>query len=447
MYSLNIVYKQLKDKIYEKLNENNKSFYIDCFDETELVHLDEKEAIIVTPYNFNKSLLFDVITEINDSFFDLLSQDVSCVIETTDNYRKNYIIDTITKDLSDNLLPDYSFDNFIEGPSNKEAKTAALTCAIKPGEKFFNPLVIYGDSGLGKTHLLHAIGNHIKQNDFDKKILYITSLDFVKEVGKSLRDNTIEEYKNQLNSVDILLVDDIQFLSGKQKSNEIFFTIYNELFNNRKQVVLTSDRPPVQIKDIEDRLKTRFSQGLSVTISSLEFETAEKILELKLKNHNLDKNSIDCDVISFIAKNFSTDVRNLEGALNRLLFYSINFSKGQKINLPLALEAFKDKLEYTSYANTELSSKIIIKAVADYYNLTEKQLVSKSRTKNITTARHIAMYLCRIHLDYSYEKIGDDFGGRDHTTVLSAFEKIERLLKENELYRKIISDIEKIFTT
>ena len=138
MYSLNIVYKQLKDKIYEKLNENNKSFYIDCFDETELVHLDEKEAIIVTPYNFNKSLLFDVITEINDSFFDLLSQDVSCVIETTDNYRKNYIIDTITKDLSDNLLPDYSFDNFIEGPSNK-AKTAALTCAIKPGEKFLIP--------------------------------------------------------------------------------------------------------------------------------------------------------------------------------------------------------------------------------------------------------------------------------------------------------------------
>lgn len=375
-----------------------------------------------------------------------MNQNVSCVIETTDDYRKKYIIDTITKDLSDNLLPDFSFDNFIEGPSNKEAKMAALTCAMQPGEKFFNPLVIYGDSGLGKTHLLHAIGNYVKQNNYDKKVLYITSLDFVKEVGKSLRDNTIEEYKNQLNSVDILLVDDIQFLSGKQKSNEIFFTIYNELFNNRKQVVLTSDRPPVQIKDIEERLKTRFSQGLSVTISSLEFETAVKILELKLKNHHLDKSSIDCDVISFIAKNFSTDVRNLEGALNRLLFYSINFSKGQKIDLPLALEAFKDKLQFTSYSHAELSSKVIIKAVADYYSLTEKQLVSKSRTKNITTARHVAMYLCRIHLDNSYEKIGDDFGGRDHTTVLSAFEKIERLLKENEMYRKIISDIEKIFT-
>lgn len=446
MYSLNIVYKQLKDKIYEKLRENNKSTYIDFFEETELVQLDEKEAIIVTPYGFNKSILSDVITEINDSFLELLNQNVSCIIETTDNYQKNYIIDTITKDLSDNLLPDFSFENFIEGPSNKEAKMAALGCAMKPGEKFFNPLVIYGDSGLGKTHLLHAIGNYIKQKDFDKKILYITSLDFVKEVGKSLRDNTIEEYKSQLNSVDILLVDDIQFLSGKQKSNEIFFTIYNELFNNRKQVVLTSDRPPVQIKDIEDRLKTRFSQGLSVTISSLEFETAVKILELKLKNHHLDKSSIDSDVISFIAKNFSTDVRNLEGALNRLLFYSINFSKGQKIDLPLVLEAFKDKLEYVSYGNKELSSKLIIRAVADYYSLTEKQIVSRSRTKNITTARHIAMYLCRIHLDYSYKKIGNDFGGRDHTTVLSAFEKIQRLKKENELYRKIINDIEKMFT-
>ena len=259
MYSLNIVYKQLKDKIYENYAKTiNQPILI--FEETELVQLDEKEAIIVTPYGFNKSILSDVITEINDSFLELLNQNVSCIIETTDNYQKNYIIDTITKDLSDNLLPDFSFENFIEGPSNKEAKMAALGCAMKPGEKFFNPLVIYGDSGLGKTHLLHAIGNYIKQKDFDKKILYITSLDFVKEVGKSLRDNTIEEYKSQLNSVDILLVDDIQFLSGKQKSNEIFFTIYNELFNNRKQVVLTSDRPPVQIKDIEDRLKTRFSK-------------------------------------------------------------------------------------------------------------------------------------------------------------------------------------------
>ncbi len=446
MYSLNIVYKQLKDKIYEKLNENKKSSYIAFFDDSELVQLDEKEAIIVTPYFFYKTMLSDVISEINDSFSDLLNQNVSCVIETTDDYRKKYIIDAITKDLSDNLLPEFSFDNFIEGPSNKEAKMAALTCAMRPGEKVFNPLVIYGDSGLGKTHLLHAIGNYIKQNDYDKKILYITSLDFVKEVGTSLRDNTIEEYKNQLNSVDVLLVDDIQFLSGKQKTNEIFFTIYNELFNNRKQVFLTSDRPPIQIKDIEDRLKTRFSQGLSVTISSLEFETAVKILELKLKNHNLDTNGIDCDVISFIAKNFSSDVRNLEGALNRLLFYSINFSKGQKIDLPLALEAFKDKLEYVSYGNKDLSSKVIIKAVADYYSLTEKQLVSRSRTKNITTARHVAMYLCRIHLDHSYEKIGNDFGGRDHTTVISAFDKIEKLLKENEIYRKIISDIEKMFT-
>ena len=275
------------------------------------------------------------------------------------------------------------------------------------------------------------------------KVLYISSMTFVNDAVKAIKEKTIDEYKNQLNSLDVLLFDDIQNLSNKPQSKDIFFNIYNELFNNRKQVVLTSDRSPSQIKDVEDRLKTRFSQGLSVTINSLEYETAFEILKMKLKSHGINDNSIDDDVLSFIATNFSSDVRNLEGAINRLLFYSINFFNTQKIDLNVALEAFKDQKTTLLSKNDNLDVRNIIKAVADYYGLTEKQIKSKSRTKNIATARHISMYLSRKLLDLSYDKIGEEFGGKDHSTVLSAYEKIDKLVRENEIYKKIVDDIRK----
>ena len=299
------------------------------------------------------------------------------------------------------------------------------------------------DYGLGKTHLLNAIGNYIKENNSEMKVLYISSMTFVNDAVKAIKEKTIDEYKNQLNSLDVLLFDDIQNLSNKPQSKDIFFNIYNELFNNRKQVVLTSDRSPSQIKDVEDRLKTRFSQGLSVTINSLEYETAFEILKMKLKSHGINDNSIDDDVLSFIATNFSSDVRNLEGAINRLLFYSINFFNTQKIDLNVALEAFKDQKTTLLSKNDNLDVRNIIKAVADYYGLTEKQIKSKSRTKNIATARHISMYLSRKLLDLSYDKIGEEFGGKDHSTVLSAYEKIDKLVRENEIYKKIVDDIRK----
>ena len=234
---------------------------------------------------------------------------------------------------------------------------------------------------------------------------------------------------------------------------DIFFSIYEELFNNRKQIVLTSDRPPYEIKDIEDRLKTRFSQGLSVTISSLEYETAYKILKLKLQAlPDYAICDIDDDVISFIATYFASDVRQLEGAITRLLFMAINFTATSKesiikIDLPLALDIFKYN-EIGSIGDTDaLNINNILKVVADYYNLTEKQLKSKSRTKNISNARHIAMYLSREMLDLSYDKIGVEFGGKDHTTVMNAHDKIEKLVAENDMYKQIISELKKKLAT
>ena len=445
MDALNILYQKIKEIINEKLIENKHKDLINYFVDTQLVKLEENNAVITTPFEITKLVLTsnsDIVKIINDTFSDFFKRDYKCSIITTNDYLKENS-EMIEKELNDNLMSDFTFENFVEGPSNREAKTAALACAIKKGKKAYNPLFIYGDSGLGKTHLLNAIGNYIKENNSEMKVLYISSMTFVNDAVKAIKEKTIDEYKNQLNSLDVLLFDDIQNLSNKPQSKDIFFNIYNELFNNRKQVVLTSDRSPSQIKDVEDRLKTRFSQGLSVTINSLEYETAFEILKMKLKSHGINDNSIDDDVLSFIATNFSSDVRNLEGAINRLLFYSINFFNTQKIDLNVALEAFKDQKTTLLSKNDNLDVRNIIKAVADYYGLTEKQIKSKSRTKNIATARHISMYLSRKLLDLSYDKIGEEFGGKDHSTVLSAYEKIDKLVRENEIYKKIVDDIRK----
>ena len=445
MDALNILYQKIKEIINEKLIENKHKDLINYFVDTQLVKLEENNAVITTPFEITKLVLTSnsyIVKIINDTFSDFFKRDYKCSIITTNDYLKENS-EMIEKELNDNLMSDFTFENFVEGPSNREAKTAALACAIKPGQKAYNPLFIYGDSGLGKTHLLNAIGNYIKENNSEMKVLYISSMTFVNDAVKAIKEKTIDEYKNQLNSLDVLLFDDIQNLSNKPQSKDIFFNIYNELFNNRKQVVLTSDRSPSQIKDVEDRLKTRFSQGLSVTINSLEYETAFEILKMKLKSHGINDNSIDDDVLSFIATNFSSDVRNLEGAINRLLFYSINFFNTQKIDLNVALEAFKDQKTTLLSKNDNLDVRNIIKAVADYYGLTEKQIKSKSRTKNIATARHISMYLSRKLLDLSYDKIGEEFGGKDHSTVLSAYEKIDKLVRENEIYKKIVDDIRK----
>ncbi|MBQ6655248.1 MAG: chromosomal replication initiator protein DnaA [Erysipelotrichaceae bacterium] len=438
------------ERIDAILAENKNESLAVYFENTELVELDENKAVVTTPFMFNSIVLnlAENSSIINSCFQSLLKKPITVSVQTCDDYQKvqKVSIETeIEKVLNDNVIEGLTFDNFVEGPSNIEAKTAAFSVARNPGISSLNPLVIYGSSGLGKTHLLSAIGNYIKENDQDKKILYISSTDLVKEVTTSIREQRIDEYKNQLNSLDVLLFDDIQNLSNKPKTNDVFFEIYNELYNNHKQIVLTSDRPPYEIKDIEERLRTRFTQGLSVTIQSLEEQTAYKILEQKIQQTKLkDQAAIEIrpEVLSYIAKNFSSDVRNLEGALNRLLFYSINFSKSDVIDLNMAMEAFKDNKSVSESNKDSLEVRDIIKTVSEYYGLTEKQLKSKSRTKNIANARHISMYLCRKHLDLSYLQIGKEFGNRDHSTVSSAFEKIENSLKTNESYRRAVREIE-----
>ena len=333
-----------------------------------------------------------------------------------------------------------TFDNFIVGDCNRESQAAALACAINPG-KFFNPLFIYGNSGLGKTHLLMSIANYVLKNDPTKKVYYTESLKFVENVVNAIRDNKIDEFKHYMYSVDLLLVDDIQFLAGKEKSHEIFFTIYNELVNNKKQVCIASDRQPREIKGIEERLISRFSSGLSVGIDSPEFETSLAILQSKMKQNSYGIDSIDQEGMTYIASNFSGNVRDLEGALNRVLFYAIQFQPdGEVIKFQTVMNALKSQAVVSD--KTGLSPKKIIKVVADYYGLTRQQITSKTRTKNISNARQISIYLCRKLLDIPYIKIGDEFGGRDHSTIISACTKVEEQIKKDEVFRRAIKEIE-----
>ena|SRR5690554_2937392 len=411
------------------------------FEDAILRDIQDTSAVITVKTHLQKVILNQEIEKINDVLHTIIDRDVFCNVLLEDEHAESKTNNKTVKevDVDDNLLENYTFDNFVVGPSNKETHSASLACAYSPG-KFYNPLFIYGNSGLGKTHLLNAVGNYVKKTNPNKSVYYTSSSDFVSDVVQSIKNNTIEEFKNNLQAIDVLLMDDVQFLAGKEKSHEIFFHIFNELVNSKRQIVITSDRHPTEIKGLEDRLISRFSSGLSVGVDSPEFETSLAILKMKLEHHSLDTEMIDDDVLSYIATNFSKDVRKLEGALNRLIFYSINFGSNKHIDFKMAIGAFKTQ---PISNDKELSVNKIKRIVSDYYGLTKQQLVSKSRTKNISNARHIAIYLCRKHLDLPFGKIGEEFGKRDHSTIISSCEKIDKQLKKDNFMSVAIGEIEK----
>lgn len=342
----------------------------------------------------------------------------------------------------DNLNKDLTFETFVVGNSNRIAQNASLAVAMKPGISY-SPLFIHSNSGLGKTHLLNAIGNYAKKRDPSTKVLFTTSENFVNEYIQSLSNHTIEEFNYKYRHIDILLIDDIQFMATKESSSEIFFNIFNTLISNKKQIVITSDKPPKDLKGMESRLVSRFSSGLTVSIDTPEFETSKAILRKKLEVENVDY-PITEEVLDFIASHFNTDVRELEGSLKRLLFYKLICGKKLDcIDLNFALEAFSDTYN-EPVQKKELTASNIKKCVANYYNLTVTQINSKSRTSNIIVARHIAMYLVRnLIKDISYIEIGHEFGGRDHSTVMKACDKVQKKLEKDMNYRQAIEEIKK----
>lgn len=332
-----------------------------------------------------------------------------------------------------NLLSQYVFENFVKGNSNKLALDIAQQAASKPGDKNSNPLVIYGSSGLGKTHLLHAIGNELVKNTPNARVVYIYAEDFVNKYITSLRSGKIEEFKKFYRSVDALLIDDIQFFGRSEGTQEEFFHTFNRLFENGRQIVLASDRYPKDIEKLEERLKSRLGWGLNISIKSPNLETRVAILMKKAEEHHFH---LPEDVAFFIGKRLKTNVRELEGALNNVIAYG-NLT-GREITIDFVRDVLKDML-----ASQEklVTIENIQKTVAEYYKIRVSDLKSKSRARSITRPRQLAMALAKELTNRSLPEIGKEFGDRDHTTVLHACRTVENLRKENNEFQEDFSNL------
>ncbi len=421
--------------------------YNTWFKETKLYKQSDDSITIMVPMSFYKDYL-------NKHYYDLIDNVITSI--TGKSYDINFISEddtindsivqddnkSIKKDSSfqSNLNPNYTFDTFVIGDSNRFAQTAAVAVAEQPG-KVYNPLFIHGKSGLGKTHLMHAIGNYIMETT-DKKVLYVTSEKFISDfidINRKDADNydIIEHFKEKYRNIDVLIIDDIQFLGGAVKSQQEFFHTFNNLYDSNKQIIISSDRSPDDLKALEDRLRTRFRWGLTANIFPPDFDLRCKILKDKmsgLEGAKLIKN----DVIEYIANNCESDVRYLEGSIRRLFAYAAMYST-KEINLEFAIEALKDYIGSSVYSNSNISK--IQKAVADYFDITVDSLKSKKRTANINNARQIAIYLCRVITEETTTRIGLEFGNRNHSTVLHAIEKVSKDVKNNDELRSQLNEI------
>ena len=328
--------------------------------------------------------------------------------------------------------PKYTFENFVIGPSNEYAHAAALNAAEKPGS-LNNPLFIYGKSGLGKTHLLHAIGNRMKQNNPNIKMIYVSGEKFTNEFIASLRENTTDKFKKKYREVDLLLLDDVQFLENKEGIQEEFFHTFNELFNSGRQIVLTSDRKPDEIKTLSDRLKTRFGGGIIIDVSLPNYETRVAILQKKRQNYSI---KIEDEVLDYIAINIRTSIRELEGALFKII------SMSEFKNIPITKEFAEEMLNSILPKDRKLTPAMVINKTAVYFNISDADIMSKIKTKEIAIPRQVAMYLCRTILNMNDTNIAREFN-KDRSTVSHNIEKIENELISNETLSSAIDNITK----
>jgi len=447
------------DVLWSKISEHLKSelptvSYQAWFEESKLYELKNGVATIIVQYAIHKAhikthystLLKECFNKELNSFIELefLLQDDLIKeeeeIKTEQPAPTNEVGDEY---VNSNLKSKYTFDSFIVGNSNKLAYAAALAVAEQPG-KTYNPLFLYGNSGLGKTHLMYAIGNHIKKNT-DKKVLYVTSEQFVADfIGIHHKDETgtnfnyINLFKNKYRNIDVLLIDDIQYLGSATETQKEFFHTFNILHEDNKQIIISSDKSPNDLKLFEDRLKTRFCWGLTVDIYPPDFELRIAILKKRIQGEAINKDIPDT-VVQYMASILSSDVRQLEGAVTRLVAYSTIM--GSEIDLDLAVEALKD------YVNKGFSEKNnvrrIQKVVSEHFKVSIEDLKSKKRNANLAFPRQIAMYLCRQLTEESFPKIGIEFGGKDHSTVMHAVEKIEKERNNNPELANTLEKLEK----
>lgn len=445
---------QLWNSFLERIqSELSPVTYDTWFADTRIVKIENNIVTLAVPMHVHKKMLSENYNEmIEEIFTEISGSNFKFDYLTEDEITENITIDTENigvpsiSTFETNLKPNYTFDNFIVGESNKFAKLTAFAVAEKPGQ-MYNPLFIYGSSGLGKTHLMHAIGNYAMKNS-KSRVLYVTSEKFIDDfvgISKKATDepnfDKVALFKKKYRDIDILIIDDIQYLGTGAKTQQEFFNTFNELYDKNKQIIISSDRSPDDLKLLEERLTTRFNWGITINIEPPDFELRLKIIEDKVKGHMLS-NPFPKDVQEFIASNCTSDIRKLEGAITRVVAYAAMMS-GSPITLDLANEALKGFFVKTVISKNKVEQ--VQQLVANHYNITVEDMKSKRRMASIAFPRQVAMYICRTELNESFPKIGIEFGGKDHTTVMHSVDKIKKQLKSNkELQIEIAKIIEKI---
>ncbi|MCI5703475.1 MAG: chromosomal replication initiator protein DnaA [Erysipelotrichaceae bacterium] len=419
--------------------------YTTWFKETKLISLKDNKAIVQVPMEIHKKhlkesyndIIEEIFTDITGTNFQMeyyLPNELNSNVEIPNETSENVEFET-------NLNPNYTFETFIVGESNKFAQAMALAVAERPGF-VYNPLFLYSSSGLGKTHLMHAIGNYVHNNS-KKRVLYVTSEKFVNdflELYKKNKDENnfeyVDNFKKKYRNVDVLLIDDIQYLETASKTQQEFFHTFNELHQQNKQIVIASDRSPDDFQKLEERLKTRFSWGMTINIFPPDMNLRLSIIERKLEAQQIT--NFPNDVKEYIASICTSDIRKLEGAISRVLAYA-TIMNGSDITLDLALEALRDFIGKNVISRNKIEQ--VQKIVATKYNLTLEDIKGKKRNANITMPRQIAMYICRNVLNEPLMKIGIEFGGKDHTTVMHSVNKIEKELKTDSKLEMEINSI------
>src|SRR3989344_4174798 len=424
----------------------SKANFATWFQNTGIALKENEKVIISVPNAFSKEwlsnkyyklmlkIMHDIDATIKELEFTINPQSLKALVvkEAADTAKidiEQLKFDEFKINKETNLNPRYTFENFVVGSFNELPCAAALAVSENPGYAY-NPLFIYGGVGLGKTHLIQAIGNQIANDPKKKKVRYMPSEKLVSVIVAAIRSNTMESFKASLAPIDVLIIDDIQFIAGKNKSQEEFFHVFNSLYEKNKQIILSSDRPPNAISELEEMLKSRFGGGMTIDVSLPDYETRLVILKTKLQEKNME---LPEDILEYIASNVKKNIRDLEGALNSLLIYhKIN-------NNVLNLEVAKKLLRGFVFSPFDVANyKKIIETVAKFYNLDEKNLFDQTRRKEIVRPRQIAMFLLRKELKYSFPAIARKFGGKDHTTVIYAYKKI---LQESEENNKLTEEL------
>lgn len=402
------------------------------------LHISNDTITLEAPSEFNRDILKNrYIALITNTIKSFTNREYNIEITVKESNNESYGLNSKGRHspYSSLLNPKYTFDTFVRGNGNQFAHAGAVAVAEFPAKRY-NPYFIYGGVGLGKTHLMHAIGHYIFEQNPKAKVLYVTSEKFTNELINSIRDDKNEEFRNKYRNIDVLLIDDIQFIVGKERTQEEFFHTFNSLYEAQKQIIISSDKAPKEIDTLEERLRSRFEWGLIADIQAPDLETRIAILKKKAQ---LEKFEVPDDVLTYIADNIVSNIRELEGALNRVVAYA------SLTNSPMTVELTQECLKQmiTNTGPKEITPSVIMKTVSRYFDVNPEHLIGKKRSRDITFPRQLAMYLCRELTDLSLPKIGQAFGGRDHTTVIHACEKILDEIQNNSETKRAVVEMKK----